>query len=92
MQNNIQTLFSRTRPRQLVQAVTTMSAGNSAARALYTVTVSAPAALTAVPDTASAKSHWLRDEARSDEAKGFKNPWESSHDFSFPEIFKAMIQ
>jgi N-acyl-phosphatidylethanolamine-hydrolysing phospholipase D len=66
------------------------SRGNAAA--LYTVTVSAPAALGAVPDTVSEKSHWLRDKAGRGEAKGFANPWESSHEFSFPEIFKAMVQ
>lgn len=60
--------------------------------ALYTVTVSAPAALGAVPDTVSEKSHWLRDKAGRGEAKGFVNPWGSSHEFSFPEIFKAMVQ
>jgi len=70
-----------------------MSSGSAgAAAALYAVTVSAPAALGAVPDTASEKSHWVRDEAGEGEAKGFVNPWESSHDFSFPEIFKAMVQ
>ncbi|KAJ5812235.1 N-acyl-phosphatidylethanolamine-hydrolyzing phospholipase D [Penicillium riverlandense] len=56
----------------------------------YAVTVSVPAALGAVPEKASEKSHWVRDEAG--EVRGFINPWESSHDFSFPEIFKAMIQ
>lgn len=54
------------------------------------MTVSVPAALGAVPEKAGEKSHWVRDEAG--EAKGFINPWESSHDFSFPEIFKAMVQ
>ena len=62
------------------------------AATLYAVAVSAPAALGAVPDTASEKSHWLRDKAGKGEVKGFVNPWESSHDFSFPEIFKAMVQ
>lgn len=58
----------------------------------YTVSVSAPAALSAVPDTASDKSHWLGDRTGGGEVKGFKNPWDSAHDFSFPEIFKAMVQ
>ncbi|EED12105.1 conserved hypothetical protein [Talaromyces stipitatus ATCC 10500] len=57
----------------------------------YTVTVSAPAALSAVPDTASDKSHWLRDTTDRGKVKGFRNPWKSAHDFSFPEIFKAMV-
>ena len=56
----------------------------------YTVTVSVPAALGAVPDKANEKSHWVKNEAG--EVKRFRNPWESSHDFSFPEIFKAMVQ
>ncbi|KAI9742968.1 MAG: hypothetical protein M1818_003263 [Claussenomyces sp. TS43310] len=70
-----------------------MSRGSGGVAApLYDVTVSVPAALGAVPDTVSEKSHWLRDEAGKGEVKGFVNPWESSHDFSFPEIFKAMVQ
>jgi N-acyl-phosphatidylethanolamine-hydrolysing phospholipase D len=70
-----------------------MSSGNSTvgtAAASYAATVSAPAALGAVPDTASAKGHWLRDSKG--EVKGFVNPWESSHEYSFPELFKAMVQ
>jgi len=59
---------------------------------LYKVTVGAPAALGWVPDTASDKSHWVRDVVGKGEAKGFVNPWESPRDFSFPEIFKAMVQ
>lgn len=71
-----------------------MSSGTAggAAAALYAATVSTPAILGAVPDTVSEKSHWLRDKTGKGEAKGFVNPWESSHDFSFPEIFKAMVQ
>lgn len=57
----------------------------------YAVTVSAPAALATVPETASEKSHWVRDGDKG-EPRGFVNPWESAHDFSFPEIFKAMMQ
>ncbi|KAJ5610355.1 N-acyl-phosphatidylethanolamine-hydrolyzing phospholipase D [Penicillium lagena] len=64
-----------------------MGSGNNGG---YVVTVSVPAALGAVPEEASEKSHWVRDEAGG--VRGFKNPWESSHDFSFPEIFKAMVQ
>lgn len=56
----------------------------------YTVTISKPATLAAVPDTAGEKRHWVRDE--SGEAKSFTNPWESSHDYSFPELFKTMVQ
>ncbi|TVY17498.1 N-acyl-phosphatidylethanolamine-hydrolyzing phospholipase D [Lachnellula arida] len=70
----------------------TMSSGSGgSAGALYAVTVSTPTALGAVPDNVSEKRHWLRDEGKG-ELKGFVNPWESSHDFSFPEIFKAMVQ
>jgi len=70
-----------------------MSAGSGGiVAAPYTVSISAPAALGAVPDTVSEKSHWLRDKAGKGEVEGFVNPWESSHDFSFPEIFKAMVQ
>lgn len=60
--------------------------------ALYAVTITEPAALGAVPDTVSEKSHWLRDETGKGEVRGFVNPWESSHDFSFPELFRAMVQ
>jgi N-acyl-phosphatidylethanolamine-hydrolysing phospholipase D len=88
---------SRTPPQHFTNAeipiYRTMSSGSGGvAAALYAVTVSTPAALGAVPDTASEKSHWLRDKAGKGEVKGFVNPWESSHDFSFPEIFKAMVQ
>ena len=69
-----------------------ISASGGVAAALYAVTVGAPAASGAVPDTASKKSHWVRDESGNGEAKGFVNPWESSREFSFPEIFKAMVQ
>lgn len=66
-----------------------MSSGSGG---VYAATVSALAVLGAVPNTVSEKSHWVRDEAGKGEAKGFVNPWESAHDFSFPEIFKAMVQ
>jgi len=70
-----------------------MTSGSGDNRAVpYSVTVTAPAALGAVPDGASERSHWVRDESGKGDAKGFRNPWESSHDFSFPEIFKAMVQ
>jgi hypothetical protein len=65
-----------------------MSSGDNGS---YTVNVSAPAALGAVPETAKEKSHWVRD-GDTGEPKGFANPWESAHDFTFPEIFKAMMQ
>jgi len=70
-----------------------MSSGSrNIAAAVYTTTVSAPAAFGAVPETVSERSHWLRDKAGKGEAKGFVNLWESSDNFSFPEIFKAMVQ
>lgn len=69
-----------------------MASGNEAITAVpFSVTITAPAALEAVPDGTSKKSHWVRDNGTGD-AKGFKNPWDSAHDFSFPEIFKAMVQ
>jgi hypothetical protein len=69
-----------------------MSAGSGDIVAVpFFVTVTAPTALGPVPDAASEKSHWVRDETGKGDAKGFKNPWDSSHDFSFPEIFKAMV-
>lgn len=101
MRNILRPFFSSQRSRTPPQHFTkaeipryrTMSSGSGGvAAALYAVTVSAPAALGAVPDTVSEKSHWLRDEAGKGEVKGFVNPWESSHDISFPEIFKAMVQ
>ncbi|KAJ5579843.1 N-acyl-phosphatidylethanolamine-hydrolyzing phospholipase D [Penicillium hispanicum] len=70
-----------------------MSSGNrGVADALYAVTVSTPAALDAVPESVSEKSHWLRDTTGKGEAKGFVNPWDSAHDFTFPELFKVMVQ
>lgn len=62
------------------------------AAALYTATISTPAALGAVPDTATEKSHWLRDKDGKGELKGFVNPWESYRDFTHGEVMKAMIQ
>ncbi|PYI11095.1 dioxygenase [Aspergillus sclerotiicarbonarius CBS 121057] len=56
----------------------------------YTLTLSAPTPSTAAPESASEKSHWVRD--ANGNVKGFANPWKSAHDFSFPEIFKSMIQ
>jgi hypothetical protein len=58
----------------------------------YTVTVSTPAELDAVPDTVNEKKHWVRDNNSTGEVTGFVNPWESSHEYTFPEIFKAMVQ
>lgn len=68
------------------------SASGVVAAALYDVTISSPATPGAVPDTVTEKSHWLRDEAGKGEAESFVNPWESSYDYSFPEILKAMVQ
>lgn len=88
---------SRTSPQPLTKAeisrYRTMSSGSSAGDtvpASYAVTISAPATLGAVPDTVSAKGHWLMDSKG--EAKGFVNPWESSYEYSFSELFRAMIQ
>lgn len=101
MRNILQLFFSSQRsrtppqhfPKVEIPRYRTMDSGSGGVvAALYTVTVSAPAALGAVPDTVSEKSHWVSDEASKGEVKGFVNPWESSHDFSFPEIFKAMVQ
>jgi N-acyl-phosphatidylethanolamine-hydrolysing phospholipase D len=62
------------------------------ASALYTVTISTPQALGAVPDTASEKSHWQMNEDGKGEVKGFANPWKSYRDFTHGEVMKAMIQ
>ncbi|OOF97499.1 hypothetical protein ASPCADRAFT_395719 [Aspergillus carbonarius ITEM 5010] len=56
----------------------------------YILALSAPTPSKAAPGNASEKSHWMRDTGG--KVKGFANPWESSHDFSFPEIFRDMIQ
>jgi len=94
MRNILLRLFSKQRYfKAVIPRYRTMSSGSGGdAAALYTMTVGAPTALGAVPDTMSEKSHWLRDETGKGEVKGFVNPWESSHDFTFPEIFKAMVQ
>lgn len=65
---------------------------NSESEGMYTVSVGAPVALRAVPNTVGEKSHWVRDVTGKGEVKGFVNPWESSREFSFPEIFKTMVQ
>ncbi|KUJ07182.1 Metallo-hydrolase/oxidoreductase [Mollisia scopiformis] len=57
----------------------------------YTVTVSPPATLGPVPDTANEKRHWVRDRTGKGEPKSFINPWDSAHDFTFPELFKTMM-
>lgn len=62
------------------------------AAARYAVTTSTPAALGAVPDTASEKSHWVRDKDGKGELKGFVNPWESYRDFTHAEVMKVMFQ
>ncbi|OJI88847.1 hypothetical protein ASPTUDRAFT_49756 [Aspergillus tubingensis CBS 134.48] len=58
----------------------------------YTWTFSAPSPSKAAPESASKKTHWVRDESQPEEIKGFRNPWESSRDFTFPEIFKSMMR
>ncbi|PCH00532.1 N-acyl-phosphatidylethanolamine-hydrolysing phospholipase D [Penicillium occitanis (nom. inval.)] len=55
----------------------------------YVVSISPPAPLNAVPESASEKSHWVYGETG--EIQRFVNPWESARDFSFLEIFKAMM-
>ncbi|KAJ5232456.1 N-acyl-phosphatidylethanolamine-hydrolyzing phospholipase D [Penicillium chermesinum] len=59
---------------------------------LYDIVVSEPAPLGRVPDNTSEKRHWVRDASGQGEIKRFVNPWESSYDFSFPEIFKSMVR
>ncbi|PWY95901.1 dioxygenase [Aspergillus sclerotioniger CBS 115572] len=56
----------------------------------HVLSLSEPTLSKASPENASEKSHWVRD--ADGQVKGFANPWDSSHDFSFPEIFKSMIQ
>ena len=58
----------------------------------YTWTFGTPSASKAAPESASKKTHWVRDESQPEEIKGFRNPWESSRDFTFPEIFKSMMR
>lgn len=58
----------------------------------YDIVVGQPGILGAAPETASEKAHWVEDGAGQGAIKRFINPWESSHDFSFPEIFKAMVR
>ncbi|KAL7660441.1 hypothetical protein ACMYSQ_003319 [Aspergillus niger] len=58
----------------------------------YTWTFSAPSASKAAPESASKKDHWVRGEGHPEEVKGFRNPWESSRDFTFPELFKSMMR
>jgi hypothetical protein len=62
------------------------------AAALYVVTIGTPAVLGAAPDTASEKSHWVRDKDGKGEVKGFVNPWDSYRDFTHAGVMKAMIQ
>lgn len=62
----------------------TISGGMTAA-ALYAVSMTSPTALGAVPADTEAKPH------HSKNGKGFINPWESSRDFGFVEIFKKIV-
>ncbi|CRG92021.1 N-acyl-phosphatidylethanolamine-hydrolyzing phospholipase D [Talaromyces islandicus] len=86
MRNILRPFLSSHRSRAHTSRYRAMSSGNGG----YTVTVSAPAALAPVPDTASEKSHWVRDGGKG-EPRRFVNPWESAYDFTFPEMFKAMM-
>lgn len=61
-----------------------MSTGMAVA-ALYTCTMSSPAALDPVPEDSEAKKHHVND------GKGFTNPWESWKEMSTLEAVKAMI-
>jgi hypothetical protein len=88
MGNNLR-LFSSLRSQITSKYYRAMSSGSAGA---YVVTVSTPASLGPVPETASEKNHWVLDEAGKGEVKRFVNPWDSAHDFTFPEIFKAMMQ
>jgi N-acyl-phosphatidylethanolamine-hydrolysing phospholipase D len=45
------------------------------------MTISIPAGLGAVLDTATEKSHWVMDKEGKGELKRFVNPWESYRDF-----------
>ncbi|RAL00865.1 dioxygenase [Aspergillus ibericus CBS 121593] len=56
----------------------------------YTLTLSPPTLSRTAPESASDKNHWVRDATGN--AKSFVNPWPSSKDFTFPEIFRDMIQ
>lgn len=58
----------------------------------YVASISAPAPLDVVPESTSEKSHWVCDDNGKGQIKRFVNPWESARDFTFPEIFKAMMQ
>lgn len=87
MRHILRPFISSHRARARTSRYRAMNPGN----ADYSVTVSAPAALSPVPETAREKSHWVRDGDKG-EPKGFVNPWKSAYDFTFPEMFKAMMQ
>ena len=55
----------------------------------YVASVGPPAFLDAVPESAGKKGHWVCN--KNGEIQRFVNPWESAREFSFPEIFKAMM-
>lgn len=55
------------------------------AAALYAVSMTSPTALGAVPEDTEAKTHHAKD------GKGFINPWESSRDFTVPEILRKLV-
>jgi N-acyl-phosphatidylethanolamine-hydrolysing phospholipase D len=71
---------------------TTASGTGGTAASLCAVTISTPTALGAVPDTATEKSHWVRDKDGKGEFKEFVNTWESYHDFTHSKAIKVMIQ
>lgn len=61
------------------------------AKSSYTASISEPTLSNAVPDTADQRSHWVQDKSSRSKVKGFRNPWDSAHDFSFPELFRTMV-
>ena len=72
-------------PNPLKVAKRLSSTGGMAAAALYSITMSSPATLGAVPEDSAEKSHHLKN------GTGFTNPWESWRDFTPVSILGAMI-
>jgi N-acyl-phosphatidylethanolamine-hydrolysing phospholipase D len=61
------------------------SASGMAAAGLYSLTMSSPAALGAVPEDSAEKKHHLKN------GKGFTNPWESWRDFNPLTFMGTMV-
>lgn len=91
MWNRFRPLSLNRRPRHLKNAALQKFKMMSS-RSDDSLKFSKPIASRAAPESASDKSHWVRDAGGNGEVTGFVNPWESSRVLAFPALFKAMMK